>query len=297
MENAQRYLPHMLLEDVRLMIMPVGGESRNRDFQVAWSSGDQEVERLVAHALEPSRERRHLADAAYTFFSQCAENILIYDKPVYELVYLRDAGGTAVGIELDPVSPQAFRCRGSQLIQFVPPEVARERGVPERIPLPPERTLVFRPPDYLGGELAGIMSSLAALSVSAGVPGFAVERMTGTGARVPFDLDSYQRTDHLAMARAARAIGWNARGLFAADILDHYYARRHLWFQKFLVWLRRSILHSVNEGLARAGRVLGLEGHLRIEGLPDLQDIWAAEGDLESGAVSPNQAVARFNLY
>jgi hypothetical protein len=39
--------PHMLIEDVSLKIMPIGGHTENKDFRVTWSPADSEVETSI----------------------------------------------------------------------------------------------------------------------------------------------------------------------------------------------------------------------------------------------------------
>ncbi|MGH2561743.1 MAG: hypothetical protein ACRDJH_21970 [Thermomicrobiales bacterium] len=92
-----------------------------------------------------------------------------------------------------------------------------------------------------------------------------------------FDVNGYFSFHELALVHATRSIGWNGRAQFMGDaekrMLEHYWLRRELMFERFIIEMRQSILDTLNQGLDRVG------GHLRgglrieVEGLPSMADV------------------------
>lgn len=88
---------------------------------------------------------------------------------------------------------------------------------------------------------------------------------------------------NLALAKATRIIGWNARQLFQNEALEYYLTHRFLSFESFKIALRDNILKTLNEGLERAGKIVGFKAHILVTGLSSRSDVEAAMGRLKAG--------------
>lgn len=279
---AQLY-PHMLIEDVALGIMPIGGHAEKKPFRVFVTPPDPRAEKLIAVAIARRDYSRDFADAVCDFFHDCAQTIMAFGEAVYEIVYLSQPDdGTIVGFELMFIQPRTVIRRRGKLVQYVPADVARERKVPQYVQLSPERILTFKPPAYVQGKLSHIMESLAFLSRPP-LPNFALQGEGGSSKPVPYDSAAHIRVEKLALADVGKLIGWNARGLLQEETLEYYWLYRELLFERFKIELRGSILKTLNDGLDRAGRKVGFSVRLEIEGLPTLADVDAAQAHLAAG--------------
>jgi hypothetical protein len=115
------------------------------------------------------------------------------------------------------------------------------------------------------------------------IPDFALKPGDGPQ-RIPYDSSQHFRSQHVAVAAATKALGWNARGLFSDDTLEYYELHRQLRFERFKIALREGILTTLNSTLQRVGRELGFSAKLHIEGLPIHSDVERADEMLASGS-------------
>ncbi len=270
--------PHMLIEDVSVGIMPIGGRTERREFEAHLVPRVQAAEVLVAEALGRGHER-DLGAAVCDFVRECAQVVMAYGCGLYEIVYLSEAAGSSPSdFRLELIQPGTVVRRGSGFVQHVPAVVAHERGLAEYLTLPADRLLNFEPKVYREQKVKEALESLAVLSEQP-IPDFALQQK----ANVPFEFAAYERSQKEALAAATRAIGWNARGLLQKEPLEHYWMQRHLTFEEFKIQLRDEILATLREGLERIGRVMGLSGELEVSGLPTIADVARARAALMEG--------------
>ncbi len=275
--------PSMLIEDVALAIMPVGGHSENSRFRVSVEPPDRRAEGLVNDAIARHGRAGTLAESACDFLYSCSRTMLSYGRATYELVYLsREDEAKAAAFELVSIPALTVCRRGRKMVQHIPAEEARRRGVPRRIELEGDRVLTFELPRRIRNEFGRIMGTLSRLSKQF-IPEFALEQTEDPSKRVPYDSGVHIREMHLAIARAGKVIGWNARETFVDEVLEYYWMERQLRFEQFKADLRKSILEVLNDGLKRAGRELGFEVEIKIDGMPTTDDVRAAREELGKG--------------
>ena len=273
--------PDMLIEDVALLIMPIGGRAEKKPFRVFVIPQDTRTEKLIAAAIDRHGDSQDFTGAVYDFFHDCAQTIMAFEEATYEIVYLSNPDDRAiVGLELMFIQPQTVFRRQGKLVQYVPADVAHERKISQYVQLLPERILTFKPPIYVQGKLGRIMESLAILNH---IPNFVLQGADDGSKPVPYDSMTHIRAQKLALSDAGKLIGWNARELFQEDILQYYSLYRELLFERFKIELRNSILETLNDGLDRVSREFGFSGRLEIEGLPTLADVEAAQAHLAAG--------------
>ncbi len=287
--------PGMLLEDVRLGIMPIGGRARSGQFRVAAEPEDAGVTALIADALMPRHMGTAWLDAAVCdFVGAAAAEMLISDTVTFEISYLFEpATGRVAAFELVYVHPATLDHTRRGLVQRVPRKIAEELGKPEEVPLSPERVITFSLPARLRGKMDQMMESLALLSVPS-APRFFMEDLAAGIKTAPYDAQAHIQQSKRALASAVRSLGWNARLLLEGEALEYYLMHRELIFNRFKIEMRDNILETLNEGLVRAGEVVGFEARLVVEGLPTLHDVACAERRLAEGSATFEQILAPF---
>ena len=127
------------------------------------------------------------------------------------------------------------------------------------------------------------MDSLAILSEKI-VPDFAMDAISNPYTDALYDISEHNVWRKRAIADAGKLIGWNARGLIQEDTLEYYILHRQLLFEQFQIELRNSILATLNDGLKRAGRLVGFDAQICIKGLPTLGDVATARAELLAGS-------------
>jgi len=271
--------PSMLVEDVWATILPYGRTGGSQPFRVSVHPPNTESEDLIAGGIARREYYRDFAHTVAEFVGRCAQSVIALGEDNYELVYLATADeNEVVFFELVSIQPGTLIDRAGKVFQTVPAHVSRELEVPERIELPPDTILRFRLPRDLETEVQKAMDALARLSRHLPVVAWEQGRRP-----VPLQFGVHVRARKVAIARATRAIGWNARWTLQDQMLEYYYLHRELVFERFKARVRRAIIDTLNTGLERAGNVLGFAARVEIEGLPTEAEIDAAAASLRAG--------------
>jgi len=284
---------HMFPEDVSLSIMPIGGHSSRPNFEVTLCPADKRVEGIIRAGLADDYHGSSLADTLYELFRLVAADLCAAEHAIFEIVYLEEPDTEkVVGFELAFISEAQVVEKKGQLYQFVPPELARERNVPELIPLAREDLIVFKAPAGFEKALRDVRLSLSQLD-KLQYPALMLE---ATERNVPYDFKVHERSMHLALLEAVKPIGWNARGSFNDCVLSYYWIHLSLTFEKFKIQLREAMLTTLNSGLQHIGAKIGFNAQIRIDGLPTLADVDAANQNLDSGAMPFTEVMKPFEL-
>lgn len=290
---AQLY-PHMLFEDVRWGVAPIGGRSESGDFKVSLVPEDQRAQDLIEAGLAREGYSHDLADSVCDFLQECARLAVAYGGAAYEVAHLSDEeGGELKGFELVLIPSGTVRERRGRLVQRLPTAFARSRGFSPEIELERDDVLLVSLPESQRRQLRRMLDSLSFLSTNI-MPEWVFQFSPMDPKRPPFEEGLHVTSRKLALVEATREIGWDARGLFADEILEFYQLLRFLRFERFKADLRALILSRVNDCLLRIGRRLGFEGRIEIEGLPTGDEIESAEEALRSGARPFTEIVKQF---
>jgi hypothetical protein len=287
------YFSSLLIEDVKLKILPRGGSANRKSFALFLKPSDSKIEKLIAEAVTQNYHVRNLVRAICGFFDFCAQTIMEFGEAIYEIVYFSRDDGKIVKFRLVNIQPISVIHRRGRTLQYVPPNIARERNVSQYVLLPSDRILTFKPPAYVQRELGGIMESLASLAPPR-PPSLTYQELNGRSKQSFLDSSARIRTYKMALAESGKLIGWNARGLFSEDVLEYYSLHRQLLFEKFEIELRNDILSTLNDGLDRTGKEMGFSGKLEIEGLPTLADVDVAQTHLAAGDSSFEEILDSF---
>lgn len=288
------FYTHMLVEDIGLHTLPLAWQ---KDHPAQLQPYNARFADIIAFALTA----RHyygpdLTTAVYDFVSTVTTSLASYSEYVFELVELCDPDtGEVKAIDLCFIQPMTLFQRKGEWIQYVPEGVAAELKVDQYIKLDPARLLFFRLPERLRDNWMNMMRSLA--EVSEVGPRFEFSGLDTSTNRVPFDFNEHHRLREQVIARLTREVGWNMRMYPHDGMLEYYWLHRFLQFERFKIEMRDSVLATLNEGLRRIGRALGMHGQIEIPGLPTLQDVHQAQRDLQSGRRPAGDILGQFRAY
>ncbi|HEY6806130.1 MAG TPA: hypothetical protein VI306_21295 [Pyrinomonadaceae bacterium] len=272
----------MLIDDVQLSILPFPDRSRDDDeYDIKLTASDATVETLIIDAIESQYGREDLRYSLYEFFKQCAGVLMAYGQAAYEIVYLSTNEGKIDSVRLSLIAPSGFitkRVKFQQYQSTPTAEGSNQRG--SFINLPAESVLLFKLPENMRARHDEMMQSLVFVGENI-VPKFAIANMVNP--TVPFSHDDYSLSRSIAVAKATKHIGWNARNYRNEHRFEHYVWHRQLIFYKFLCILREGILRTLNEGLTRIGSRMGFTAELSFENLPTANDADSALEKLHKG--------------
>lgn len=270
----------MLIDDVKSSCMPVPRYSRKK-YKLNLTASDPKCERLIIDALENRRSREDLPDSIYEFFQTCVSVVLAHGYAGYEIVYYSKEGGDIDSFKLALIPPSAFIVKRRKFRQYVPLEIANELKLKSQyVDFSPDDILLFELPEYVQPYHEKMMEALALLGQSF-YPRWALQNLYKP--KVPFSQSDFTLSREIALAKATRIIGWNARNYSNEHKFEHYVWHRQLVFYKFVCSLRETILTKLNEGLKRIGNKMSFNAELAIEGLPTAEDAELALQKLHQG--------------
>ena len=295
-KQARDIYTRMFIEDASSAVMPIGGRSRRKDFQVELAPTPTPAVRdliLDGFTAKMHRYREDLASTVSEFVRQSAATICASDRVNYELVYLEQPDAMRfTGFELMPVPDEQLLRRRGRSFQIVPPNLAVECGTETSIQLDAEDIVTIEAPLRFRKELQKVRNGLFRLG-NFPLTGLLLE---ASQKGIPYDFKAHERAMKLALADVVRPIGWNARGTFNDCVLSYYWIQKGILFERFKIELRDAILDGVNEVLRRVGRKLGFEAQLRVNGLPTVKDTEEARAKLASGEIAFTDVMDVFKL-
>lgn len=285
--------PYMLMEDVRLRVMPLGARFTEREISVDLEPASGSFENILSQAFHPDGPGS-LTYSTCHFLSECSQIVMAFGRAVYEIVYLRDSTGTVARIEFEFVPPTSIEIGDDWAVQHIPAEIAAHREISAEIRIPRADVILFEPP-FPTKKLKRMVDALAQVS-RLDLPEFVGQELRGE-TKVGWSASEDVHFKTLAVAEVCREIGWDARGMFREEFLEYYEIIRRLRFETFLALLRRSLLGSLNSALVSIGTVLGETGKLVVTGLPTEDDVLSARRRLERGQSDLKAVIEPFSLF
>jgi hypothetical protein len=284
------------IEDATLGLIPAGTNSQEQPFVARIEPESRDIERMLSAALSPGQYYRSLTDSLYGFFRDCAQTVVVYGVAYLEAIDLVDEDGHMTGFELLPIDSEMVRWADDNMYQIIPEDLARQRGINAKIALARERVLQFLPPPLVRNELRDILDSLVFLSEPP-PPEISLPSIRTARPSVPFDYLFHIQTQYMAIAEVTKAVGWNARGLFADSVLESYWVYRQLLFSRFRIQLRDGILNTLNAGVEEIGKLLGFSSKILLNGLPTESDVDEAMRYLQEGSRGFEEILKPFLRY
>lgn len=265
---------------------------RDDDFRVDVSPDNDETRRLLIRALARRRSRT-VEDALGEFVRHfCAPLMVLCGEAVYEIVYHMNPQGQAVGFELSQITAGSYRRTLRGVLQEIPPEIARERNAPPKVPLSRNELAVFRLATGRRRELGRMVRVFDALQGRHQAIGDLTQGLYES--KLPYDFQIHQQSLEDVLARATSCIGWDARWSFRERQLETYEVYRRLRFAKFKAELRSVIIGEINSVLEKVSSRLNVSIAVSIRGLPTEDEVANAFQELMAGSRSNTELLIAF---
>lgn len=282
-QSFAEFYTHMFLDDVSQALLPIWATRPNSNVSVEITPANADLEDMLSAGLDTSRQssyQRDLGSALSQFLRLTMVELCIARRAVFEIAYLRpNPEEPRDGFHLVHVNPRQIVHRWGRWHQIVPPDVAREKKVAEKIPISCENIAAFTLPRHLARPVASAMDALSALSDHRWLD----LALQAQNQQLPYDFSAHARSMRIALAESVREIGWAARGSFNDKVTSYYSLRQHLRFKLFVVEIREALLAQLNAVLQRIGSVLGWSAQLSISALPTRSSLEEALAQLASG--------------
>lgn len=257
----------MFVEDMYTGIMPFSHiRAEGRTFSATIEPFNQELEDLVAEALNRQGYKHSLADALCDFVRNAAHSLFFYGAVAYEIVYETDSRGNVTRFSFVDVHPLGIKKIFGSYFQIIPWGTAKRSHVKvSLIRIPKNKMLYLEFPKELGGKrgLRRILRRLANLSRQI-IPNFQMEAMK-ENKDLGFDFGMYAKGKYLEKARLTRYLGWNQRKIPDNEILEYYSMCRYLKQKMSQAIVREKIIDVINQTLN--GPILNLGIRIVTEGL------------------------------
>jgi hypothetical protein len=267
--QATELYTNMFMQDVSQAILPSWATRRGSKADVSIAPANEEVEKKIAAALDISRQgyyHRDLARALSEFFRLTMIELCLDGRALFEIAYLRpEEGAPKNGFDLVHLKLRQMKRGWGKWYQVVPPDVAEELAVAEKIHIPDENIVTFTLPNKLSKPVSFAMEAMSAISDHR-LYTLAIDAGTS---RLPYDFSKHQRSMNMALGEAMREIGWMGRGTLTNQITSYYYLRQDLRFRLFALELREALLMQLNALLRKVGAELGWSAEIVITGLPE----------------------------
>ena len=265
---------HMLVEDVRLGVMPIGGRSSVAAFSVQPVAGTSVTSDEITETLGQRSHARDLAAGASDWIMDCAVATLTRGKAYYEIA----AEGPSSAMFVERMAPHQHRWRRAA------------------------RIVHARVTCSLPGKYALAMEEMRKALLVISDP-LAMGRLMGHfsdrgEAKVPFDFQLFRQVEANALARATAMSGWNGRGAFHPEHgqNEYHFVYRELKFHGFKAMLREQAILCLNECLQAVQERSGKRMGIHVSGLPTEADAAQALLELAAGHTSFNELLARFRF-
>jgi hypothetical protein len=291
---------HTFIEDVRLYVMPIGGESRARpDFSIELVPDSPVARSIITYAFAPRDYYHYYSGVTKAISGFIQENAftLAYEGVLYYEIAKGEWPAGAVeprGIENGSCFKEAFKPLyipgrvirlANYYLQIVPPAEWARTGK-KIAAIPASDVWLLRIPSELGGPRKHRTLLKTLVRASTPLPDFVSEALNGLSEIRDFSLGSFHRQQHLAVASESASWGWPARALWRESTLEYFYYHRHLRFALSMAILREHIIDSINSLLER----VDFPSRLVLKGLPTPSEIKGYIEKLEKGEMTFDDA-------
>jgi hypothetical protein len=260
----------MFAEDVKLMVVPVGG----RDVDVTCEPKDAATRQRVVLALGRNQRghARDLTETVCDFVASTAWHLAAFGEQCFELER-DDRTGAALILPLP--ADGSVRAIGPLVIQRVPPS-QRERS--RLVVLSPRDSWYLTLPKQIGTRRTQ-EALLRRIEMGLALPEW-VHQDALAGRPSVVDRETLVRAQYQEIFAATRRWGWPARFMGDSETTIYYQIRRRLTFKRTLAVLRGHILGELNAVFTR----LELGARLSFANLSTPDEVSAVIGKLEQGA-------------
>lgn len=285
---------HMFLQDLEHLV-PLGSR-RERDAYFELVSNDRSLAEQILAALDRQYNSRHVGDALRHFLSSTAMELFYSGHSIVQISAKFENNEWNVS-SLHPNSSRIVSI-GSMLIQVLPErEAHRSRGDSETLPkelriLDHKDLLRIELPSNLKRRRKRLIKRLRLLSeisypdTEKLFPKTTLENPTPKNN--PWDFSVFRRNWEIALFRATRETGWNARDYSGEEKSDFFTSVWRLRFRKFQAALRIEIVRQLNEQIPRIVRQVNPDFSMTIreQGMLTPAELTEMERQLYAGEIS-----------
>lgn len=276
---------HMLDEDVRHHVVPIGGSRWNRDFAVNFDAEKSERERAVTLLTSVARRDRGRDEEVVTeSIRGIAAYMLQNGLALFEILSNTEEP-PRYGLASFP-SQNVFRIPG-RYVQFIPRHARAELGA-SHVVVPAEKVWRVAMPPQLGGtrawrRLQRDLKNYTDLPRSYG-------DQLASGAIPPgYDFSETVRMTRYFLLRCTRALGWLGRDNSVDSQTEFFVVYRTLTFEWAAATLRDHILTQVNALFAR----LGIRAAVTLRGVLSPDEILSMRSRMSAGDVDFSEVLNR----
>lgn len=289
-DSPARYLQqldqHMLVEDVGLWLLP----SHDSKLRLIIADNNKQTERIICEGFRShyGHDSHDACNAISNFARVAAEEIIRVGTSYYEIVILKESNAsTPSAFKLSYIPYHSVVKKRSKFYQHIPSAIAQKLKVSEMIELEPCKILCLKcPPEY--SKERELFMNQPGLSFSP--PEHFMRSLQGI-TPVRYDIEGNEYSRKIALLRATRHFGWNARDYSNPDVLEYYSVYRFLRFKKFITLLRDNIFKELNEALNKIGFLIGFKAHIDSSELISAKAVDEQLLLLKEGNVSCSQVV------
>jgi len=249
---------------------------------------------LIDQALNLDGHRHQLYDSVRDFTVTTARHLIFTGPVTYEIDYLYAPGqepdSAPAGFRLELIAPGTLGHHGHQPIQYVPTAYGgpRDKTGMTYVELDPADLVTFQLPQV--GEVT-VRKIVNFLRTAATLDGSGLS--LSQDSRGTYSFSEHQRRRGELFAKVTKPIGWDGRDLFKDNHLESYGTWRRIRFLEFTIGLRDLILGRLNSAITQAGKRIGFQAAIELDGLLTLADVEKAKDDLRTGKRS-NGDLERF---
>ena len=287
----------MFIQDVRLYVMPIGGESRARpDFSIELVPDNPTARSVITYAFaHRDRYHRDVTEAVSEFIEETAFSLAYKGVLYYEIArgdQFVEENGKTEDIENLTISGEVFKPLhipgrvmrlGNYYLQIIPRAEWTRTGK-KVVVIPASDVWSLQVPSELGGPRRHRILLKPLALASNPLPDFVSDAMKKLSEIRDFSFGSFHKQQKLVVASESALWGWPVRQLLMEDTLEYFRYYRHLRFALSMAILRDHILASMNDLLQRVGFTF----QLVLKGLPTQSEIRRYIAKMEKGEMTFN---------
>jgi hypothetical protein len=290
---------NMFIQDVRLYVMPIGGESRARpDFSIELIPDNPTARSIITYAFaHRDHYQRDMTEAVSGFIEETAYSLAYKGILYYEIArgdQLIEENGETENIDDLTLSGEVFKPLhipgrvmrlGNYYLQIIPRAEWTRTGK-KIVVIPASDVWSLQVPSELGGPRRHRILLKTLARASNPLPDFVSDVMKRLSEIRDFSLGSFHKQQKLVVTSESAIWGWPVRQLLMEDTLEYFRCYRHLRFALSMAILREYILASMNDLLQR----LGFTFQLVLKGLPIQSEIKSYIVKMEKGEMTFDDA-------
>lgn len=272
----------MFLEDIRKQMFPY---SRNINIKI---SGDNYDELLISNGISPDRYSHTTTDAIKNFINKYCHPLAIHQTVYFEVVYEYNPETSEIKkFSIDFIPSLTVVHRLGKIYQKIPLEIASKFNIPLSIELNPQNIIEITLPKKCKIKLKKALYGLDQAGNNNDFLGATTTEILSKGV-IPNlqNFSTIRAAQELAIADAAKEVGWNARYLLNEKITGFYSCVRFLRFMRLVTEMRNSIMEQLNQAFLNIGSKLDFSAQFEFQDVITLQDIADVEKKLFDGSIS-----------